>query len=1442
MASSSAAPPQPPAEAAVDSPASDGADSISQSSTTPNNSATPPPPPSAFGDSDRKSPEPATGGKRDAAAAGNANPREAESVEESADAPKDAGPMPYESANIFSILTFEWLTSIFIKGWKRPLEFSDMWQIGQHMDTTTLADRFESAWKADLLEKPVGQEEAAVAEARRKAALAQEGKKKKKEKPPASTEGVRLRRVLLKLFLAEFWPLGIIKFLADMCSTFSPLLVKYIITYAAEAYYGPLSLNLLPPPPPRYGLAIGLFFVQVTGSLLTGNFFQRATQVGIRARVTMSGVIYRKSLRLSSGARQEFNSGRVVNMVATDTNRIELFVSFAHIIWTAPIQILIIVAFLISQIGWAAIGMLFKTLSQIRRTVAPLTDRRVKLTTEVLSGIRVIKFFAWENPFLTMIEDVRKAEVAQVKKRSLLSAFVMTIAFGIPVISAAVAFVLFGIQNTLEASKVFSSLSWFQQLRFPLMFLPNLITSWADFSIAMARIESFLLAPELDELPAVVPDSQYGLEIIDGEFEWEAPPPLSAAFTPGGGRGGRGGPGGGGAKGKKGDKGKESGKEPGKPPVASDAPLKPTKPDRPTLRNITLRVPKGTLVAVVGAVGSGKSSLLNAVIGEMKKRRGTMTVAGKVGYAPQTAWIQNATLKENVLFGQPYDRDRYLRALHTCALEQDLRILPGGDQTSIGERGINLSGGQKQRVNLARTVYHGSDLVLLDDPLSAVDAHVGKFLFEECILGALKGRTRVLVTHQLHVLSRVDMVVVMRDGEIAEQGSFAELMAKEDGEFARLMHNYGAEEEEKAEETAEERDANAVAGKARIEALDNLTSKPVNAQDIMQVEDRQTGTVAAGVWLTYTKASGGPFFLVGLLAVLAGVQSTRVVNDLWLTWWSDGKYNDKFSLMGYVGVYFGLGISQSVATYIFGIFFAYSGTRAARVLHEGAMKRVMRAPSRFFDTTPLGRIINRFSKDQDGVDNSLADAFRMFCNTLASSISTFIIIVYATPLFAAPLVPMLVVYYFLQKLYRETSRELKRLDSISRSPLYANFGETLSGLATIRAYREEARFIANNDRATNGNNSPYFLLITAQRWLSLRLETLGAVLVFCACAFGIIANKSLSPALFGLSLSYSLQVTQILNFCIRQFTDTEIAMNSVERVEHYSNRIEVEADAVVPHNRPPTNWPVKGDVTFTDVSMSYSPELPLVLKQVSFSVKDGEKVGIVGRTGSGKSSLMQALFRMVEISDGKVTIDGIDASTLGLFDLRKNLAIIPQDPVLFTGTYRSNLDPFSEYDDNQLWDALERAGLKSKVVEDDKGLEGKVTEGGENLSVGQRQLLCLARAMLKKPKILVMDEATANVDYETDALIQKSLREDFAAATVLTVAHRLNTVVDYDRVLVMGDGKVLEYDEPSVLLERDDSVFKSMVAETGDGNALLLKGLADEASAKRRNGKAGPSA
>ncbi|KAJ3031489.1 UNVERIFIED_CONTAM: hypothetical protein HDU68_003429 [Siphonaria sp. JEL0065] len=1317
---------------------------------------------------------------------------------------------------------------LFLKGWRKPLALEDIYRIPDLLNTQDLSNDFFIEWNKNLANR-----------------LATDDRK--------NPEGKLLRLTLWNIFHKRILTIGLLLLLGNLCNLFAPYFVQYILEYAGNHYAFNLGVPGVTWASAGHGLGLvfGLLANQVLGAFLSNHFLQESSVEAIKARTMMTAVIYRKSLTLSSAARQEFTSGNVINLVSTDTARVEQFLNMANYIWVLPLALLINVIFLIISLGAPALAgiallvlsgplntYLFSLIMKIRAVVAPIAGKRVNLTTEVLSGVRVIKFFAWETAFYEKVTAIRDSELALVLRRAILMSYVMTQGFSIPILCSCITFIIYGAMHTLDPASIFSSLSWFNQLRMPLFMLPMVLNNTAEFNVAMRRIEALLLASETESATVVNNESKFGVSIENGQFEWagevyahgfEKPAPVAQMK---GGRGGphdakRGPPVGTPAGTKTMNGGKNS--DAGKPDSSNPAPLEGSSSDATvsvpeskvsSLKNINLNIEKGSLVAVVGSVGSGKSSLLNALIGEMKTTSGTITFSGSLGYAAQTAWIQNANLRDNVLFGKEYNHDRYLNALLDAALLPDLKVLPDGDQTSIGERGINLSGGQKQRVNLARLIYNDSDIVLIDDPLSAVDAHVGKHLFERCIRGALGNRTRILVTHQLHFLPQCDKIVVMKDGEISEQGPYQELIGN-NGDFAKMIASYGSEDHGDAESTPEVDDETATNHEKEITELEQVLASKKTGKDIMSVEDQETGKVAAHVWLHYVQASGGLWgFTVPLLFILIIFQTARTGNDLWLTWWTNRNFD--LTNTQYIVGYVVFGVIMTLGTLGYAMFFAFSGTRASRNLHDKALERILRAPTSFYDTTPLGRILNRFSRDVDAIDNQLSFSFRQLISQVAITLSTFIVMCSALPWFTGAVIPALVIYYFISTVYRNTARELKRLDSTSKSPLYANFGETLIGIATIRAYNDQHRFMVRNDEITDNNNSPYFLLMTAQNWLSLRLQLIGSLLVMCAALIGVLSD-TISPSFFGLCLSYSLSVTQILSMTIQNFTQTEIAMNSVERIEAYAYSIPVEADAIVKDNRPPKEWPHNGTIDFKEVVMRYAPHLPIVLNNVSFQIRDKEKVGIVGRTGSGKSSLMQALFRMVEASSGSIVIDGVDIGGIGLSDLRSKIAIIPQDPVVFSGSFRSNMDPFSEYTDNELWDALSRAGLKGKVSKSEGQLDGQVDSGGENLSVGERQLLCLSRAMLKTPKILIMDEATANVDYETDAMIQKALREDFKDATVLTIAHRLNTVIDYDRVMVLEKGNLAEFDSPKNLLADETTMFAALVAQTGESNAAMLK-------------------
>ena len=868
----------------------------------------------------------------------------------------------------------------------------------------------------------------------------------------------------------------------------------------------------------------------------------------------------------------------------------------------------------------------------------------------------------------------------------------------------------------------------------------------------------------------------------------------------------------------------------------------------PTLNGITFSIPEGALVAVVGQVGCGKSSLLSALLAEMDKVEGHVTLKGSVAYVPQQAWIQNDSLRENILFGHPLQENYYKAVMEACALLPDLEILPSGDRTEIGEKGVNLSGGQKQRVSLARAVYSNSDIYLFDDPLSAVDAHVGKHIFEKVVgpMGLLKNKTRILVTHGISYLPQVDVIIVMSGGKISEMGSYQELLDR-DGAFAEFLRTYANAEQDLASEddsvSGSGKESKPVengmlvtdtVGKHLQRHLSNSSShsgdtsqqhssiaelQKAGAKEetwkLMEADKAQTGQVQLSVYWNYMKAIGLFITFLSIFLFLCNHVSA-LASNYWLSLWTDDppvvngtQANRNFRL----SVYGALGILQGAAIFGYSMAVSIGGIFASRRLHLDLLYNVLRSPMSFFERTPSGNLVNRFSKELDTVDSMIPQVIKMFMGSLFSVIGAVIIILLATPIAAVIIPPLGLVYFFVQRFYVASSRQLKRLESVSRSPVYSHFNETLLGVSVIRAFEEQERFIHQSDLKVDENQKAYYPSIVANRWLAVRLECVGNCIVLFAALFAVISRHSLSAGLVGLSVSYSLQITAYLNWLVRMSSEMETNIVAVERLKEYSET-EKEAPWQIQETAPPSTWPHSGRVEFRDYCLRYREDLDLVLKHINVTIEGGEKVGIVGRTGAGKSSLTLGLFRINESAEGEIIIDGVNIAKIGLHNLRFKITIIPQDPVLFSGSLRMNLDPFSQYSDEEVWMALELAHLKGFVSALPDKLNHECAEGGENLSVGQRQLVCLARALLRKTKILVLDEATAAVDLETDNLIQSTIRTQFEDCTVLTIAHRLNTIMDYTRVIVLDKGEVRECGAPSELLQQR-GIFYSMAKDAG---------------------------
>ncbi|KAJ3135967.1 hypothetical protein HK100_002155 [Physocladia obscura] len=1229
--------------------------------------------------------------------------------------------------------------------------------------------------------------------------------------------------------------LRLLKAISDIGFSSAPLLLQALISYITQSSTGTTSVGT------GIGYAIGIFIISMISSICFGNFFQRTNKYGMIVRGTLTAVVYRKALRLSGTARQEFNAGRITNIISTDLVRLDAFMVNFHLAWSYPLQVTYTIALLLTVLGVSSLSGVFvllatlplqvyiiRALVNLRKQNVILTDQRVRLISEILSSIRIIKFFAWENSFLDRVAAIRTEELKAVISANLIRSIIIACGFALPVLAASTSFmVYFVVSPAFDPVSIFTALALFNNLRTPIQWTPIAIGAFADAKVAVERIEALLESAELDFEPTYNNDADVAVSVANGDFRWDATPMIyiedddaskneieianevEAITIPGS------------ISSKDIDRLSRTFESLEQVVATASTTETMLEGKKLTLNDINISIPKGSLVAIVGSVGSGKSSLLSALIGQLKPSSNDARVvfSGSVGYAPQQPWIMNDSLKENILFGKQFDENKYRSAIYACALTKDLEVLSGGDAVEIGEKGINLSGGQKARVSMARLVYYDADIMLMDDPLSAVDAHVGRHIFEYGIKTAMKKKTRLLVTHQLHFVSQCDLVLTMKDGKVAEFGSYKTLMANR-RDFYELMNSYGSvPTESEIDLTAKKLDLQ------KHEDIAPVIKPQLVGVELVKEEERGEGNVKNHIFYSFGIAMGGSGFLLLMLGVLIVTQSTKVLNDVWLVLWSSTSFAN-LSDRQYLFIYLGFGLLQAALMVLFSILIAVGGTRAASNLHKQALNRIIHAPIRFFDTNPLGRVLNRFSKDQDVIDNTLIDGIRLFLITFGTAISTFILVAYVSNgWFLILLAVLMGVYYYFQAIYRANARELKRLDAVTRSPLYAHISESMTGVATIRAYREQDRFIEKTDKCIDINNTPYYLQVTGARWLGIRLEIIGNILILFTALFGVFARSTINPSLFGLALSYVLQVTQLLSLCIRQFTDAEVQLVSIERLNYYARIVNVEPPGIIDSFRPPVGWPSQGKIKFENLSMRYQAELPLVLKNINLEIHEHEKIGVVGRTGSGKSSLMLALFRILEPDSGSVSIDSLDISKLGLKDLRRNLSIIPQDPILFSGTIRSNLDPFEEHNDLNIWDALESSGIKVQVMGMDGGLNATVDALGENLSVGQRQLVCLARAILRKPKLIVLDECTANVDLETDHFIQRTLRENMKDATILTIAHRLNTVMDCDRIIVLDSGKVVQFDTPRALLLQEGGAFHGMVRETGAANEDTLHGI-----------------
>ncbi|XP_015036515.1 multidrug resistance-associated protein 1 isoform X6 [Drosophila pseudoobscura] len=1325
--------------------------------------------------------------------------------------------IPELSASFLSRITYQWFDKMALKGYRNPLEEKHLWDLRPQDSCSEVMPIFAYHWNQNVRKNYKGRSKTEPKAQFSNGNVTFEnphGEKTGRKKGMAS-----IMPPIYKSFGGVFLFGALMKLITDTLTFAQPQVLSLIIGFVED--------QRTDPQPEWKGIlfSVTLFVLAAAQTFILGQYFHRMFIVGLRIRTALINAIYRKALRISNATKKESTVGEIVNLMAVDAQRFMELTTYLNMIWSAPLQIGLALYFLWQQLGPSVLaglavmiilipvnGVIASRIKTYQIRQMKYKDERVKLMNEVLSGIKVLKLYAWEPSFEKQVLDIRDKEIATLRSTAYLNASTSFLWSCAPFLVSLVTFatyVLIDENNVLDATKTFVSLSLFNILRFPLTMLPMLITNLVQTQVSVKRINKFLNSEELDP-NSVLHDSSkpHPMSIENGEFSWG---------------------------------------------------------DEITLRNINIEVRKSNLVALVGTVGSGKSSVVQAFLGEMEKLAGVVNTVGKMAYVPQQAWIQNATVRDNILFGQQYDRKRYNKVIDACALRADIDILSAGDLTEIGEKGINLSGGQKQRISLARAVYCDADLYLLDDPLSAVDSHVGKHIFEEVIgpKGLLARKSRILVTHGVTFLPQVDSIYVLKMGEISESGTFDQLV-KNKGAFADFIIQHlqdgNAEEEELNQikrQISSTGDVPELLGSvekaiklARTESLSDSISvtsadslmgtgsggslrrrtRRQNSHDsvasaaslkkkqevegkLIETEKSQTGGVDFAVYKHYIK-SVGIFLSVATLVLNFVFQAFQIGSNLWLTKWANDENvgNDTGLRDMYLGVYGAFGFGQVSVSFFSSLAISLGCLECSRSLHTTLLYYNLRWPMELFDTTPLGRIVNRFSKDIDTIDNVLPFNIRVVLGQGFMVLATIVVISMSTPIFLAVIVPIALLYYFAQRFYVATSRQLMRLESVSRSPIYSHFGETVTGAPTIRAYNVGDRFIEESDAKVDKNQVCKYPSVIANRWLAIRLEMVGNLIILFASLFAVLGGQT-DPGLVGLSVSYALQVTQTLNWLVRMSSDIETNIVSVERIKEYGETKQEAAWELEQDKDKPKHWPEEGRVEFQNFQVRYREGLDLVLRGVSFNITGGEKVGIVGRTGAGKSSLTLALFRIIESAGGRIMIDGVDIAGMGLHMLRSRLTIIPQDPVLFSGSLRINLDPFEIKTDDEIWKALELSHLKSFVKSLTAGLNHEIAEGGENLSVGQRQLVCLARALLRKTKLLVLDEATAAVDLETDDLIQKTIRTEFKECTVLTIAHRLNTILDSDKVIVLDKGQITEFASPTELLDNPKSAFYSMAKD-----------------------------
>ncbi|XP_056647583.1 probable multidrug resistance-associated protein lethal(2)03659 [Diorhabda sublineata] len=1209
---------------------------------------------------------------------------------------------------------------------------------------------------------------------------------KELEKPRPS-----LLKALFAVFKYEIIAAAFLRFFLDSIKITQPILISTLVSYFRAQADDVVQSHI-------YICACLLVLSSFIQVICIHQNMLLVLTLGMKIRIAACALVYRKALKLTKSAIGVTTVGQMVNLLSNDVERFDFCCQFIHLLWLAPSEIIIAMVLLYILVGpTGLVGCIFllafvpfqpymaKLVSQYRLKTAICTDERMRLMNDIIAGIQVIKMYTWEKPFTKLVESVRRREIEQIRLISSVRAIMLALSMTLGRLSmllCVLTYVLSG--NTLNAYYVFTVASFYGFLRNSVILLfPQAVIQVAEARVSISRIQSFLLHEEVDanndqdaikniindvmeDAEASKGEGDVGILIKNAAVKWE---------------------------------------------LSSTEHL---------LKDVNFEATSNQLVALVGPVGGGKSTLLQVILREIIPYRGTVKVNGTMSYASQEPWIFGGSIKQNILFGQPFDRIKYEEVIRVCALERDFVYLPYGDNTFVGERGCNLSGGQKARLNLARAVYKDADIYLLDDPLSAVDSAVGKQLFNNCINGYLRNKCVVLVTHQVQYLHSTNYIYLLEEGTLRSPSTY-HIMKASDRTFIKLLETAKMEEK-------------------RDHSLQTQETEPQVIQ--ISKEERATGAISSRVYTSYFRAGGHWTKTLALLCAFIAAQVFSSLTDVFLTIWvnteqsrAEEKIKHEFwNRLLSIEISLFIYISLIVFTVIFSIirsiaFFNYC-IKASIRLHSTMFTKVIHSPMSFHNSNPSGRILNRFSKDIGSLDETLPTCMLDTLGIGLIVLAIIIVIGAINPYILFPTLILLAMMYYIKQAFLVSSRNIKRLEAVTRSPIYSHLTATLQGITTIRAFGAEAILVQQFDKLQDKFTSAFYMFLTASRgfgfWLDVHCVVYMALIIISL----LFIQKETFGGNVGLSLTQAITLAGLFQWGIRQWSELENQMTSVERVQEYAD-LPTEQDSL--RIDPRKYWPERGQIKFENVFLKYAPDESCVLNNLNFDVKSSEKVGIVGRTGAGKSSIIQALFRLAHI-DGKILIDNIDTGVIKLEKLRSKISIIPQEPILFSGTLRKNLDPFDEYSDEELWQVLEKVELRNAVDELPSGLESKIAEGGINFSLGQRQLLCLARAIIRNNKILVLDEATANVDPMTDEIIQSTIKEKFENCTVLTIAHRLHTIMDSDKILVMEGGEAVEFGHPySLLLKK--GTFYDLVRETGSTTALNLEAIARESFSKNNN-------